>query len=344
MRFTIALLFVIAGGIALGGENGARFAPDHPAVKLEPGHWLEVPDSHLEKVAFKWPKEGVGHRIGRVSGIMNCWCGGAYDTKRERLIIWGGGHGGYAGNEIYVFDVPKLKWERINDPSLKLDNGRGETYPDGMPRSVHTYDYIEYIPSLDRFVSLGLYATYPSGVGGGHTTWCFDFEARKWETKAARKLPMAVNYCTAASAFDPVTGHAFTNTRNGTVREWDPLADKWTERGRGAGHGWLAMGAVDPVGRRYLSIGRTFTKSGQPLVAQFYSADISGPGKVKREKVASKGPQKIPEGNAPGLEYDPVLDRIVGWDGGADVFALDLEEKEWKKLAPAAGNKVAPTE
>jgi hypothetical protein len=36
---------------------------------------------------------------------MAAWGGGAHDTKRDRLIVWGGGHGDYGGNELYAFDV-----------------------------------------------------------------------------------------------------------------------------------------------------------------------------------------------------------------------------------------------
>ena len=32
---------------------------------------------------------------------------------------------------------------------------------------------------------------------------------------------------------------------------------------------------------------------------------------------------------------DPVLDRIVGWKGGTEVYALDLEKLEWEKVEAA---------
>ena len=330
----ISALLVTA---AAAGENGEK---EHPVSKLQPGHWFEAPDSHLEKVAFKWPAVEGGHKIGRIRAVMNSWCGGAYDTKRDRLIIWGGGHGGYAGNEIYVFDVPKLKWERINDPSLVLDNERGETYKDGLPRSVHTYDYIEYIPAIDRFVSLGLSATYPSGVGGGNTIWCFDFETEKWETKSPRLPADRARTQMCGTAYDPVTGHEFLHTRKGILWKWDPPADKWTGLGQVSGH-YGTVGALDPVGRRYFAIGR----SGHPEAkVQFHCADISAEKGAKREEIEPKGAEHMPKASHPGLEYDPVLDKIVGWSGGTNMSALDLEEMKWEKVAPAAGNKVTPTD
>jgi len=46
--------------------------------------------------------------------------------------------------------------------------------------------------------------------------------------------------------------------------------------------------------------------------------------------------QSEPEngGYRPGVNYDPVADRIVVWDGGA-VQALDMDTREWQELAVA---------
>ncbi len=46
-----------------------------------------------------------------------------------------------------------------------------------------------------------------------------------------------------------------------------------------------------------------------------------------------------------GLAYDPVLEKIVAWGGGADVYILDLavSPARWEKISPAAGNTVIPT-
>jgi len=337
----IGPLAVLMSAAAMGA--GAGPVASDPITGLKPRHWLEVPDSHLRKVAFKWPK-GITYRrnsIG-VAGVIICWCGGAYDTKRDRLIVWGGGHSAYAGNEIYVFDVRRLKWERVNDPSLNVDQeGRGETYKDGTPRSVHTYDYIEYIPSIDRFVSMGLSATYPSGVGGGYTTWCFDFDTKKWETKSVRPVKGRSGMC--GSAFDPVTGHEFLHTRSGDLWEWDPPADKWTQLGKVSGH-YGSVGALDPIGRRYMAIGGGNRTGSRKRPGQFYCTDISGRTKPKRRKIDCRGPDDILYTGHPGLDYDPVLDRLVGWGGGADVFLLDLEKMAWKKVEPAETNKVTPTD
>jgi hypothetical protein len=57
--------------------------------------------------------------------------GGAFDSTRNRLIIWGGGHGGTSGNEIYALNLspatPTLT--RIKDPSIfdQVQNNLGSS-------------------------------------------------------------------------------------------------------------------------------------------------------------------------------------------------------------------------
>jgi len=39
------------------------------------------------------------------------------DTKSNRLIIWGGGHGDYFGNEVYGLDLNNMTMSRLTEPS-----------------------------------------------------------------------------------------------------------------------------------------------------------------------------------------------------------------------------------
>lgn len=44
------------------------------------------------------------------------WSGGAFDSARNRLIVFGGGHAGYYGNELYAIDLDTLTSSRLTDP------------------------------------------------------------------------------------------------------------------------------------------------------------------------------------------------------------------------------------
>jgi len=325
---------VLAGVLVLAATCGA--AAEHPIDALEVGHWLEVPGSQMKTVAFKWPK-GVRYSINNIGvrGVMSLWSGGAYDTKRDRLIIWGGGHKGYAGNELYAFNVNILEWERLTDPSLKVNDKphkRG-LYVDGLPRSCHTYNYVQYVPAIDRFCSFGTAGGYPSGNDNTSVTWQFDFDTKKWEDKSTA-LARGIG---AYSAVDPVSGHVFVRGNYPATRlaEWDPVTDKWTDRtGRVNNRtDYYKTAAIDPIGRRFFGIGR----------GGVYVYDFGKPGRVTQQVITTKGPQDVVKKGCPGLAYDPVIDKIVGWTNGTSLWTLDLETLTWAKVKPAATNTVTPS-
>ena len=96
--------------------------------------------------------------------------------RRNRMVVFGGGHGDYAGNEIMVFDIETLRWIRINDPSPRFDSEgvieRSGYYPDAngypdlqQPRSRHSYWSQIYVPTIDRYCAIGSSYTFPRGLG-----------------------------------------------------------------------------------------------------------------------------------------------------------------------------------
>jgi len=91
--------------------------------KLKAGEWYEVTNSHLEDVDAQndstanpnYPGGAPWQGVEGVAAVINDWSGGAFDTKGNRLLVWGGGHAGYAGNEIYAFNIDSLKWLRLTN-------------------------------------------------------------------------------------------------------------------------------------------------------------------------------------------------------------------------------------
>lgn len=270
-----------------------------------------------------------------VASVIGNWSGGAFDTKRDRLLIWGGGHFAYAGNEIYAFDMTALRWTRINDPSLSVDTdyrAGDEIYADGTPRSNHTYGALQYIPTIDRFCSFGTSANFPASRGGP-TTWAFDFTANQWERKSS-----APGFgFGASSAWDPVTRKVWIriNGKEGMLAQWDPAKDTWVVRGRRLEHKtWYEQSAaIDPIGRRYVAVGG----------GKIRAYDLSRQGDIVQEELRTTGPQDIVTSRNPGFEYDPVIDKFIGWNGGAAVFMLDPVSLEWRRIPPADTNRVIPT-
>ena len=313
----------------------------HPIDALQPRHWYEVPNSQLEAVSFRWPPE-VKLSRSQIDGIITGWGGGAYDTKRDRLIIWGGGHAAYAGNEIYVFDVNALRWERVTEPSLRIgpQDKRTDTgeYPDAngapdprQPRARHTYNTIQYIPTIDKFCGFGSPAHYPEG--GSRRTHCFDFESKQWE----RKADAGAFGFGGPSAYDPTTGHIWmkgTTWQSGILAEWDPIKDVWTTRSRPyAQYDYYMTAAIDTKRRRLVAVG----------TGKAYALDLNAQGLLSPVSLTTTGDTDIVNATAPGFDYDPVSDKFVAWKGGADVYTLNPDTLVWQRIAPASTNTITPT-
>lgn len=339
MHLSVTILFLICAftiqGFGTAHAQAGSNASDNLA-RMKPGEWREIADSRLEKVAYRWPPGVTMTRnaIG-VAAVIGNWSGAAYDTRRDRLLIWGGGHFAYAGNEIYAFDINTLQWTRATNPSLAIDQdyrAGDDIYSDGTPRSNHTYGALQYVPTIDRFCSFGTAANFPASRGGP-TTWAFDFTSGKWERRSA-----APSYgFGTSSAWDPVTGRIWIriNGNEGILASWDPIKDSWTIRGSKLEHKtWYEhSAAIDPLRRRYLAVG------GGKIRA--YDLSLTGP--INQTDLRTSGPQNIVAAKNPGFEYDAVIDRYVGWNGGADLFTLDPDSLEWRRISPAATNRVVPT-
>jgi len=298
---------------------------------LAPGTWCEVANSNLKSVAYQWPsgvtytQNGVG-----VDGVMDVWSGGAFDTKRGRLIVWGGGHFAYGGNEIYAFDINTLKWLRVMDPSVPP--AENTTYAsDGGPVSRHTYDVIEYVPGLDSLCSFGVPSLY-SQSGIQNNTDCFNFGTMRWERKADVPTMGYGSY----SAVDPVTGNAwmFGSETGCYLSEWNPATNVWTQRSNKVScYDNTKTATIDAKRRKFVAIGG----------GEVYSWDISSSGMIPWQSLSTSGANGIVSARNPGFDYDSVSDRLVAWDGGANVYSLNLDTLSWSLITPAAANTVVPT-
>ncbi len=314
---------------------------------LQPGHWYEVPDSQLNQLCPENNSQGHGYYWSSFcAGVINAWSGGAYDTKRDQLMIWGGGHSDYAGNEVYGFNVNTLTWQNITQPSDLSDgcdgfgwNGgcpSGEEMPDGAPIARHTYDSLEYIPGLDKFWAAGG-ARWSTGALSD-ATWTLDLANNIWTRETDR--PEKSWYYTHFSAYDPVTKNVFSFGQDSLLMH-NPVTDQWTELTHGDSPLSDRMTAeIDPVRRIMVVIGDG--------LAYYY--DLSDLQNVTRKKLVTTGDNAIVNGRAPGLVYDSNTKAMIAWSGESanglqskDVYELDLDTFQWIKRSPATTNTVIPT-
>lgn len=100
------------------------------------------------------------------SRIILAWSSFAWDPNRATLLLYGGGHANYRGNDVYQWRASTQRWERAALPSEMVQTPLGDWNAiDGVakaPASAHTYDNTIFLPLLDRMLVLGG-AADPSG-------------------------------------------------------------------------------------------------------------------------------------------------------------------------------------
>lgn len=303
------------------------------AVSLEElptGHWYEVPNSNLDA---RFPNPAPPGWTGPRS-VMDAWSGGAYDTLRDRLIIWGGGHMDYSGNEIYVFDLETLAWTRLTEPTPdKQVVTNSARYADGQPSSRHTYNYLQYSPELDALVSLGYSAAYGDPSADGNDVDAFHFDTMRWKVIATK--PANGTMIGSISAHDSMTGRLWHHgSLGGGLAFYDPVENRWSPV---VGEHFLehdATAAIDP--ERQIMVATGGGKNNGVFVW-----DLERPGSPR--VVDTSGPKTMEHARAPGFVYDPVREKFVGWRGGASVYTLNADTWSWEKIDPASGNMTVPT-
>ncbi len=313
---------VAAGQVAVAAA-GADLVARAVFPPMTPDSWRFVPGTAMSRVApdpAKFP--GIQGRMGP-DAVVAAWSGGAFDTKRNRLVLWGGGHTDYYGNEVYAFSVDTLAWERLTEPNPKpsLNN---ELNADGTPNGRATYNGLAYDAHADRLFAFGG-AVAGNGFASCKSTLTLDFDARTWSVRRpAGTVPPPQLGCNAS--YDPATRKVWWGQNSG-LYSYDYAADRWTKHNDDKFYYYTS--AVD-------------TKRGLWIVAgngEVFAYDLRNGNPVRQAWKTAGGDALIKKGN-PGLDYDPVRDRITGWAGGA-VYTLDPETKAW--MAHDSPGAPAPT-
>jgi len=159
-----ALAPVIAHALRLDGRpSGAAPALSgllSVITSMPEGEWSMVNLNHFSDV---WTPDDLRPLYGwsnpPPSKIIEAWSSFAWDPNRGDLILFGGGHANYPGNDVYRWHGTTRLWERASLPSQitqdDLGNWMAIDGPDAAPIAAHTYDNNLFLPLIDRFIVLG---------------------------------------------------------------------------------------------------------------------------------------------------------------------------------------------
>lgn len=284
---------------------------------------MELPNTKIRSVLPSTPQ------TGNPVNIVQAWSGATVDTKRNRLLVWGGGHSDYWGNEVYALDLSTLSIKRIIDPSpVTSQSNCSSALPDGTPVSRHTYGGLTYIGHADRMFATGG-SMAPCG-SADMATWTYDFTALKWQ-KVLSGSSLTLSYGFMA-AYDALTKNVFVKDRS-DFYSYSLETNKYTKLNSSTQDVSLYFSAaLDTKRRKFVMVG-----DGVVRVIDLATNQMS-------TMATSNAPGALSQ-SSPGIAYDPVADRIVVWSGGSNVYALNMDTKVWTQVATNPGpTSAAPSE
>jgi hypothetical protein len=289
-------------------------------MPTKPG-WYSVPNSELENVCPA-PTPTYDFR-GNCRYVIAAWNGGIADTKTNRLIVWGGGHADYAGNELYAFDLNSLRIERLDDPSPVNSTGKCvETLSDGKPNSRHTYAALAFIAHANRMFSFGGSLNQCGFLG--NATWTLDLKTLQWkEMKPEGGAPAAAPG--AIADYDPNSQTVFLHD-TADLWQYDFEKNRYKKAGGNQAINYHMNGVIDPKHRIFLAIGAAGSAGGGLKVISI----APGSNYAMRDWTSSASSTCGPllSASYPGLAYDSALERIVGWPNFGDtVYVFDPDTK-----------------
>lgn len=205
-------------------DGATLTATERALVAMPADSWLSLPGTAF-RTFCKARENKALQANGDCTMAIRAWSGGVFDEHARRLLVIGGGHSDYWGNEVYGFDLATGAWTMVKAAS-SLGNAAApsEPMPDGNPVSRHTYDGLAYLRHLSRVFMFGG-ATAPNGYSVDNA-WMFDPDAGTWLARANAPSTGAGHYY-MASAYDPLTRKIYMRNQHGFYA-YDPDADNWS--------------------------------------------------------------------------------------------------------------------
>ena len=341
-----------AGGLTAGGSSGGApvgnpvpgcvdagdptlTAQELTLLNLPGDSWYQAPGSRLLDTCTSSATFGDGvYLVSGCAAMVSAWSSGAYDPERTRMMVWGGGHNDYGGNELYAFNLKSLAWERVTRPSRPPFTK--DPLDDGNPVSRHTYDGFEFI--AHRGTLFGWGGSRSVDGNGTNVTWEYVADAG-WTNLAPPSAPTSGSgLYDFGLAYDPASQLVFVHLR-AWFGTYDFSTNRWTRR---------ADFGFPPYTNKYDTAGSStgamhlgqnvFVSLGGGSNALVYSLDagvvsLTGPWSAIGAHPSINKP-------APGLDYDSAARQLVAWSGGAPV-ALDTSQMPYQWSARSSAGAPA---
>jgi hypothetical protein len=356
-------------GGAADEDGGRRIGPNPdgiPGVRPAPAWVASLPAGEWEAISLNTivdvdsavdhgyePHAAPWSSTEGLPGIIDDWNGGALASnygEAGALLVFGGGHGGYGGSDVYGFDLAERRWKRLSDPCPEiydLDDETPGTFRDGSPIPPHTNDLAEYQPTTNSFVLLNAYISIPNPrtVNVVHLLTLDHLTADRYEPSMWRRS--AINTSRETYGGGALEGGTSCYDRNRDAfwiweppAGWDDEAASYYNRFTrydpnvrsegltgeftnypGDGSGFSSQNAADCDPTKDLFVFTQFRSGENDAV---WYRDLRSPERLGRQlEVTNDGPAV---GQAHGWEYSDRRDAFLFWIEGDDVWELRIED------------------
>ena len=306
-------------------------ASERTLVAMPADSWLSLPGTAF-RTFCKARENKALQANGDCTMAIDAWSGGVFDERLRRLLVIGGGHMDYWGNEVYGFDLATGAWMMVKAASgLGTALAPTEPMPDGNPVSRHTYDSLAYMRHLSQVFMFGG-ATSPNGYSVNNA-WSFEPASAIWRARASAPSTGAGHYY-MASAYDPVTRKVYVRNQHAFF-SYDPDTDSWS--GPIVSFGYppyyprmqthhYRRGVILPAQRLFLVAGG---KLDNPAAPDVFIYDLDGRGDVTGAYPMS-GDTSVISVAGLGLDVDARTGSLVAWAGGAPAI-MDPATWHWRR-------------
>ena len=283
--------------------------------------WYEVPNTSLTGIC---PTYSDIQGDSGCAAVESAWGSALVDNTRNRLILHGGGHVDYDGNEIYAidFNANPIAPVLVKDAS----HGSGvdsavaacsEAFPDGTPNSRHDYSGLWYLPNQDVYFMYGAGIASCGNFSDGN--WIYSPNAGAWTQLAPSTHPnTSQNGSIDLAAYNSTDGCLYF-LENNLPAFWKQCYDSF------AGANWTALAAPQGAPCDTTNASSTIDVSRQLFVCvgggSLYTIALSSSATVNDS--SASGCSAAVSAFSPGIAYDPVQQLIVFWEGGNNVLTYN---------------------
>jgi hypothetical protein len=283
--------------------------------------WYQVPNTSLSSIC---PNYSDIQGNSGCTAVETAWGSAAVDNARNRLIIHGGGHVDYNGNEIYAidFNATPIAPVLVKDASHGSGPDAGfascsEALSDGTPNSRHDYSGFWYLPNQDAYFLYGAGIATCGNFSDGN--WTYKPNTGAWTQLAPATQPnTAKNGSIPLAAYNPNDGCLYF-LENNLPAFWKQCYDNF------AGANWTALSVPSGAPCNSTNGASTIDVSRQLFVCagggKLYTIALSNSATVNDS--AANGCSVAAAAISPGIAYDPIQQLIVFWSGGNDVITYN---------------------